>query len=130
MAESGAVWLGEDDIDPQLLHKLGSAVDKIVNDYQGDEAVFVAANGDIQTHLRALARKAEVTERRHVDAARGKERLESAKQQAEARIEQLCEQSAPPRFVQSLLRQAWSDVLRLTCCAGASSRPNGTSARR
>lgn len=114
VAESGAVWLGEDDIDPQLLHKLGSAVDKIVNDYQGDEAVFVAANGDIQTHLRALARKAEVTERRHVDAARGKERLESAKQQAEARIEQLCEQSAPPRFVQSLLRQAWSDVLTLT----------------
>ncbi|PKV14230.1 DUF1631 domain-containing protein [Xanthomonas prunicola] len=114
VAESGAVWLGEDDIDPQLLHKLGSAVDKIVNDYQGDEAVFAAANDDIQTHLRALARKAEVTERRHVDAARGKERLESAKQQAEARIEQLCEQSAPPRFVQSLLRQAWSDVLTLT----------------
>ncbi|USI99367.1 DUF1631 domain-containing protein [Xanthomonas prunicola] len=114
VAESGAVWLGEDDIDPQLLHKLGSAVDKIVNDYQGDEAVFAAANDDIQTHLRALARKAEVTERRHVDAARGKERLASAKQQAEARIEQLCEQSAPPRFVQSLLRQAWSDVLTLT----------------
>ncbi|WP_055026979.1 DUF1631 family protein, partial [Xanthomonas euvesicatoria] len=114
VAESGAVWLGEDDADPQLLHKLGSAVDKIVNDYQGDEAVFAAANDDIQTHLRTLARKAEVAERRHVDAARGKERLESAKQQAQARIEQLCEQSAPPRFVQSLLRQAWSDVLTLT----------------
>ncbi|AKM26326.1 DUF1631 family protein [Xanthomonas citri pv. citri] len=114
VAESGAVWLGEDDADPHLLHKLGSAVDKIVNDYQGDEAVFAAANDDIQAHLRTLARKAEVAERRHVDAARGKERLESAKQQAESRIEQLCEQSAPPRFVQSLLRQAWSDVLTLT----------------
>ncbi|PPV09013.1 hypothetical protein XBLMG947_0661 [Xanthomonas bromi] len=114
VAESGAVWLGENDSDPQLLHKLGSAVDTIVNDYQGDEAVFAAANNDIQAHLRTLARKAEVTERRHMDAARGKERLESAKQQAEARIEQLCEQSAPPRFVQSLLRQAWSDVLTLT----------------
>ncbi|MCL1498308.1 DUF1631 domain-containing protein [Xanthomonas nasturtii] len=114
VAESGAVWLGEDDVDPQLLHKLGSAVDKIVNDYRGDEAVFAAANDDIQTHLRALARKAEVAERRHVDAARGKERLESAKQQAAARIEHLCEHSAPPRFVQSLLRQAWSDVLTLT----------------
>ncbi|KLD72092.1 DUF1631 domain-containing protein [Xanthomonas pisi] len=114
VAESGAVWLGEDDIDPQLLHKLGSAVDRIVNDYQGDEAVFAAANDDIQTHLRNLARKAEVAERRHVDAARGKERLESAKQQAQARIEQLCQDSAPPRFVQSLLRQAWSDVLTLT----------------
>ncbi|NIJ75420.1 hypothetical protein FHT08_000468 [Xanthomonas campestris] len=114
VAESGAVWLGDDDVDPQLLHKLGSAVDRILNDYQGDEAVFAAANDDIQAHLRALARKADLAERRHVDAARGKERLESAKQQSEARIEQLCEQSAPPRFVQSLLRQAWSDVLTLT----------------
>ncbi|WP_115554509.1 DUF1631 domain-containing protein [Xanthomonas arboricola] len=114
VAESGAVWLGDDDVDPQLLHKLGSAVDTIVNNYQGDEAVFATANDDIQTHLRNLARKAEVAERRHVDAARGKERLESAKQQAQARIEQLCEDSAPPRFVQSLLRQAWSDVLTLT----------------
>ncbi|KOB03438.1 thymidine phosphorylase [Xanthomonas arboricola] len=114
VAESGAVWLGNDDVDPQLLHKLGSAVDRIVNDYQGDEAVFAAANDDIQAHLRALARKADLAERRHVDAARGKERLESAKQQAEARIEQLCEQSVPPRFVQALLRQAWSDVLTLT----------------
>lgn len=114
VAESGAVWLGDDDVDPQLLHKLGSAVARIVNDYQGDEAVFAAANDDIQAHLRALARKADLAERRHVDAARGKERLESAKQQAEARIEQLCEQSVPPRFVQALLRQAWSDVLTLT----------------
>lgn len=114
VAESGAVWLGDDDVDPQLLHKLGSAVDRIVNDYQGDEAVFAAANADIQAHLRALVRKADLAERRHVDAARGKERLESAKQQAEARIEQLCEQSVPPRFVQALLRQAWSDVLTLT----------------
>lgn len=114
VAESGAVWLGDDDVDPQLLHKLGSAVDRIVNDYQGDEAVFAAVNDDIQAHLRASARKADLAERRHVDAARGKERLESAKQQAEARIEQLCEQSVPPRFVQALLRQAWSDVLTLT----------------
>ncbi|PPU39452.1 DUF1631 domain-containing protein [Xanthomonas arboricola] len=114
VAESGAVWLGDDDVDPQLLHKLGSAVDRIVNDYRGDEAVFATANDEIQAHLRTLARRANLAERRHVDAARGKERLESAKQQAEARIEQLCEQSAPPRFVQSLLRQAWSDVLTLT----------------
>ncbi|MGV7196772.1 DUF1631 domain-containing protein [Xanthomonas axonopodis] len=114
VAESGAVWLGEDDVDPQLLHKLGAAVDTIVNDYQGDEATFAAANDDIQAHLRILARKADVAERRHVDAARGKERLETAKQQAQARIEQVCDDSAPPRFVQSLLRQAWSDVLTLT----------------
>lgn len=114
VAEAGANWLGEEDVDPQLVQKLDRAVDKVVNDYQGDAAVFDAANDEIQQHFRALAHKAELAERRHVEAARGKERLESAKQQASASIEQLCMQAAPPRFVQSLLKQAWSDVLTLT----------------
>ncbi len=114
VAEAGANWLGEEDVDPQLVQKLGRAVDQVVDDYQGDAAVFDAANEDIQQHFRALAHKAELAERRHVEAARGKERLEAAKQQAGASIEQLCAQAAPPRFVQSLLKQAWSDVLTLT----------------
>jgi len=114
VAEAGANWLGEDDVDPQLVQKLGRAVDQVVDDYQGDAAVFEAANEDIQQHFRALAHKAELAERRHVEAARGKERLESAKQQAGASIEQLCAHAEPPRFVQSLLKQAWSDVLTLT----------------
>ncbi|WP_313345966.1 DUF1631 family protein [Stenotrophomonas sp.] len=114
VAEAGANWLGEDDVDPQLVQKLDRAVDKVVSDYEGDAAVFEAANDEIQHHFRALAHKAELAERRHVEAARGKERLESAKQQAGASIEQLCAQTAPPRFVQSLLKQAWSDVLTLT----------------
>ncbi len=114
VAEAGANWLGEEDVDPQLVQKLDRAVEKVVTDYQGDAAVFESANDEIQQHFRALAHKAELAERRHVEAARGKERLESAKQQAGASIEQLCADAAPPRFVQSLLKQAWSDVLTLT----------------
>lgn len=114
VAESGATWLAEDDTDPQLLLKLGSAVDKVVAEYQGDEAVFEAANQEVQTHYRAQARKAEVAERRHVEAARGKERLEMAKRLAGDSIEHVCAERAPPKFVQTLLKQAWSDVLTLT----------------
>ncbi|MCS4235533.1 DUF1631 domain-containing protein [Stenotrophomonas sp. BIGb0135] len=114
VAEAGANWLGEEDVDPQLVQKLGRAVDQVVSDYQGDAAVFETANEDVQQHFRALAHKAELAERRHVEAARGKERLEAAKQQAGASIEHLCARAEPPRFVQSLLKQAWSDVLTLT----------------
>jgi len=114
VAESGATWLADDDADPQLLQKLGSAVDKVVSEYQGDESVFETANQEIQTHYRNQARKAEVAERRHVEAARGKERLEMAKRLAGDSIEHVCAEHAPPKFVQTLLRQAWSDVLTLT----------------
>ncbi len=114
VAESGAVWLSDDDSDPVLLQKLNESVATVVSDYQGDEAVFAEANQRIQTHLRAAARRAEVTERRQVEAARGKERLEAAKQLASRTIEELCASTNPPKFVQTLLRKAWLDVLTLT----------------
>lgn len=114
VAESGAVWLSDDDSDPVLLLKLKDAVNKVVTDYQGDETVFVEANDIIQGHLRSAARRAEMAERRQVDAARGKERLEAAKQLANHTIDALCQSSEPPKFVQTLLRKAWADVLTLT----------------
>ena len=68
----------------------------------------------MQQHQRAAAHRAELAERRHVEAARGKERLELARRQANAQIDQCCDLRAPPRFVQTLLRQAWADALTLT----------------
>jgi hypothetical protein len=114
VAESGAAWLGDDEADPQLVEKLHSAVDRVVADYQGDEEVFESANNDVQAHFRAMARKAEVTERRHVEAARGKDRLEVAKQRAAETIESALQGHDPQKFVQALLNQAWADVLTLT----------------
>ena len=114
VAEAGAVWLGEDDDDPVLLQKLDEVVEQVVNDYQGDEAVFNEANQKVQTHLHSAARKAELTERRQIEAARGKERLEAAKQLAGRTIGRLCDEAAPPKFVQTLLHEAWGDVLTLT----------------
>ncbi|UYB53209.1 DUF1631 domain-containing protein [Xanthomonas sp. AM6] len=114
VAESGATWLSEEDTDPQLLVKLNQTVDRVVEDYEGDEQVFEQAHQDIQAQYRALAHKAEIAERRHIEAARGKERLEVAKQLVSATLEALCRTWQPPKFVQALLKQAWSDVLTLT----------------
>lgn len=114
IAELGASGLHEDDLDPQLVQKLERTVDTVVEQYHDDPAVFAAANEEVQQHFRAAAHKAELAERRHVEAARGKERLEVARQQATALIEQSCAKDQPPRFVQTLLRQAWADVLTLT----------------
>ena len=114
VAESGATWLGEDEMDPVLLQKLQQAVAKVVADYHGDESVFETANTEVQGHYRAMAHKAEVAERRHVEAARGKDRLEVAKHRAEQTITEALHGREPPKFVQALLSQAWADVLTLT----------------
>ena len=113
VAESGATWLGEEDVDPQLLQKLHQAVETVVETYEGDEAVFEDASREVQQHLQAAARKAELAERRQVEAARGKDRLEIAKQRAAETIESAMAEAKPQKFVQALLSQAWADVLTL-----------------
>lgn len=114
VAESGATWLGDDDVDPNLVQRLHKAVETVVETYEGDEAVFEDANRDVQQHLQAAARKAELAERRQIEAARGKDRLEIAKQRAVDTIESAMAEAKPQKFVQALLSQAWADVLTLT----------------
>ena len=114
VAEAGAHWVPKDESDPQLNDQLRRAVDHVVENYDGDNGVFENANRQLQDHLRSMARKAEVAERRHVEAARGKEKLVLAKRQASDAIEGIVSEHKLPRFVQTLLSQAWTDVLTLT----------------
>lgn len=114
VAESGARWLGEDDADPQLGAQLRQAVDQVVDNYDGDAQVFESANQALQEKLQSMARKAEVTERRHVEAARGKEKLVLAKQRAATVLDEAIHDKRLPKFLRTLLSQAWADVLTLT----------------
>jgi len=114
VAESGAAWLGEDEADPQLVQRLEQVVDRVVEVYDGDPAVFELANQEVQEHQRAQSRKAEVAERRQVEAARGRDRLATAKRQATDAIGACLGGRRPPQFVQALMNQAWADVLTLT----------------
>ena len=114
VAESGASWLDEDDTDPQLVQHLERTVDRVVEEYDGDEAVFERAYREVQEHHRTQARKAELSERRQVEAARGRDRLETAKKRAAAAITSHLGERKPPQFMQALLGQAWADVLTLT----------------
>lgn len=114
VAEAGASWLGDDDVDPQLLQRMAQSVQGLLGQDVRTPEAFATANEDVQQHQRAAVHRAELAERRHVEAARGKERLELARRQANAQIDQCCDAQAPPRFVQTLLRQAWADALTLT----------------
>lgn len=113
VAESGATWLGDEEVDPQLVHSLRGAVEHVVQNFREDPAAFDTANRELQASLQQLARKAEVTERRHVEAARGKEKLELAKRRSNEVIEAAVRDQRLPKFVRALLNQAWADVLTL-----------------
>lgn len=116
VSDTAAKWLADDDFDPALLAPLQDAVTHAVKQYDGAKLdAFEQSNKQLQAHIDAQARRAETLERRHVEAARGKEKLEAAKLRVERTLAQLAGEQPLPKFSRALLNQAWADVLTLTC---------------
>jgi len=114
VAESGAFWLGDAESDPGTVEKMQMLVDRVVGEFNGDVNIFDTLLQDLGGHLQTMARKAEVSERRHVDAARGKEKLALARLRASEEISERLKGQKVPRFVKTLLTEAWADVLALS----------------
>ena len=116
IAETGNSWLDERDgpTDRGLVGKMQLLVDRVLADFDGNVALIEDTLGELSQHMHTLTRKAEVTERRHVDAARGREKLSLAREQAHAAIATRIANAKPSKLVRTLLEQAWTDVLALT----------------
>lgn len=110
---AGATWLADDDMDAQRLGLLQRAVSTVHEDPEATHDTFVTANHALQGGLLAAARKNEMAERRQVEAARGREKLDLARQRAASEITRRVAGRALPRFHAVLLEQAWTDVLSL-----------------
>src|SRR3546814_18218785 len=89
-------------------------VDRVVGEFDGDVNIFDNLLQDLGGHMQTIARKAEVSERRHVDAARGKEKLVLARLRASEEISNRLKGKKVPRFVKTLLNEAWAAVLALS----------------
>ena len=114
IAETSVNWLADDDTDGTLANQMSSIIDRASREYRGDPAVFKNVLQELIAHLQTLSRKAEVAERRHVEAARGKEKLTLAREHASRAVEALVKGQKLPRFTRTMLSQAWTDVMALT----------------
>lgn len=114
LAEAGVYWFGDEAEDKPLLDKMRLVVERIAHEYNDDLGIFDELAGDFSKHLGTLARKSELAERRHVDAVKGREKLEAARVTASRAIADTIRQRRPPALVRTLLEQAWTDVLALT----------------
>ena len=114
IAETGARWMGDEDSDPSLTEKMQVVVDRVSSEYNGDLGLFRSLLTDLGQHMQLLSRRAEVAERRHVDAAKGREKLDIARDTARTAIARLIKRNNPTPLVRALLEQAWTDALALT----------------
>ena len=115
VAETADLWIDSSEGEPDnvLLEKLRHTVEYTTAAFSGDPALLEQQAADLENHVGALRRRAEVAERRQRDAAQGREKLELARTQATAAIAALTSTRKPGALLRALLEQAWTDALAL-----------------
>lgn len=92
----------------QLQQSLRPLGDEVV-----DAALCLQVHDDLQQHLAHWRDKARIAERRHVEAMRGRERLERARRRAGELLAQRLADTAASGPLRALFDDAWADVLAL-----------------
>ena len=108
-------WL--DGSDDETNRPLANKLEQLVNRARQEPpttGLYTTLLADIEHHLGLLTRKAQAAERRHVEAAQGRERLDQARQRASELMAERFRESPPRGLLRALLDRAWSDVLALT----------------
>ncbi|MDW2980286.1 DUF1631 family protein [Rhodanobacter sp. KK11] len=108
-------WL--DGSDDESNRPLAAKLEQLVNRASQEPpsaGLYTTLLADIEHHLALLTRKAQAAERRHVEAAQGRERLDQARHRAGELMAERFAQSPPRGLLRALLDRAWSDVLALT----------------
>lgn len=115
VADAGTRWLDDGgESDPLLIERMQRAIERITAEFDTDMRVFDQVNDELMTYVQTLSRKAEVAERRLVEACRGREKLALARDTASRAITIRLAVAKPSRLLRTLLEQAWTDVLALT----------------
>ena len=108
-------WL--DGSDDESNRPLAAKLDQLVaraNQEPPTAGLYTSLLADIEHHPGLLTRKAQAAERRHVEAALGRERLDQARRRAREFMAERFAQSSPRGLLRTLLDRAWSDVMALT----------------
>jgi hypothetical protein len=114
VADASTSWLEDDPDGRRMLERLGAIGDRISAEFQEGVGLFQELFGELTTHVRQTQRRAEAAERRHVEAARGRERLALARRTVDEALATRIAARAPDELLRTTLEQAWADVLALT----------------
>ncbi|UGB38448.1 DUF1631 family protein [Frateuria soli] len=112
LAEATNDWGDGKDIDPDLATQLSRLVARAQREAPS-AGLYTSLLADIRHHLAQLSRKAQVTERRQVEAMQGRERLHQARERASEVLNARFAETTPRGLLRALLDRAWSDVLAL-----------------
>ncbi|MGE8500092.1 MAG: DUF1631 domain-containing protein [Pseudomonas sp.] len=110
MAQAGVLYGGEGD-ERGLLAKMQWVVERVIHDFIGDLLLFDNLLEEFNEFTATLRHKVELRERRAVEAAKGRDKLLGARQQAVDIIATCLQKRDLPAIIRNFLELTWTDVL-------------------
>lgn len=110
MAQAGVLYAGEGD-ERGLLAKMHWVVERVVHGFSGDLLLFDSLLDEFNEYIGTLRHKVELREQRAVEAAKGRDKLLGARQQAVDVIARVLVDRELPGIIQNFLELTWTDVL-------------------
>ena len=110
MAQAGVLYGNEGD-ERGLLAKMQWVVERVIHGFSGDLGLFDSLIEEFNEYVETLRHKVELRERRAVEAAKGRDRLLGAREQALEVIQRCIEQRNLPTIIRNFLELTWADVL-------------------
>lgn len=130
LAHAGLAWSEESDKDGRFYEKVKSVVEALLTDFDDDVQIFERQLAEFRDFVGSSKKRAEVSELRAAEAARGRERLQGARKTAAREVLTRIEGKTLPEVIRHILTRPWANVLVLTILRqGEGSHPWKTSLR-
>jgi hypothetical protein len=113
LTRAGIGWTEAEEREDGLRTRIQSVVERLLNDFENDPAIFEEELTSFQEWCREQAERAAQREEHSALAAQGREHLRVAKAVAAEAISRVVEDQPLPAGVVNLLRSTWQDLLVL-----------------
>lgn len=110
MAHAGVHYFGASE-ENALQQKMQFTVNQALRTYRGDNTLFEQLTQDFNAFVAALVQRVELREKRAIEAAKGRDKLLVARNQARALVDSALNNFPPPSIIRNFLQNTWVDVL-------------------
>ncbi|MCB1759458.1 MAG: DUF1631 domain-containing protein [Gammaproteobacteria bacterium] len=113
MVESGLKWIDESDLRRGIYYPMQDGVNRILAEFKDNVDLFEEISETLTRQVEELSQKAKIVESRAQEAAKGRERLESARLRAQRFVQEMIGERRLHPILEHFLNHAWLDKMIL-----------------